>query len=156
MQRGRHRAIIERWFVDLFARGNIAAVDELVGADFVAHGQGGSPDSHGREAFRHWLRWFLSTFTDPEWTVHDVITEGDKVVARYSGWTTYRGGLLDIPAADQRVCESGILIFRIADGQVQELWSEMSDLQVVMQLGAFPCRDRVDEVGGSHGGTPVS
>lgn len=85
----------------------------------------------------------MAAFTDPEWSVHDVISDDDKAVARYSGWTTYRGGLLDIPAADQRVQETGILIFRISNGQVQELWSEMSDLQVIMQLGAFPCIDRI-------------
>ena len=67
-----------------------------------------------------------------------MISEGDKVVARYSGWTTYRGGLLDIPSADQRVREAGILIYRIEGGKVAAIWSEMSDLQVVMQLGAFP------------------
>lgn len=84
----------------------------------------------------------LASFTDAEWTIHDIIEEGDKVVARYSGRTTYKGGLLDIPARDQRVVESGILIFRISNGKVQELWSEMSDLQVVQQLGAFPAEGR--------------
>jgi predicted ester cyclase len=113
-------------------------VDGLVAPDFVAHGQGGMEDSHGRRAFREWLGWHLSAFADREWTVHEVISEGDRVVARYSGWTTYKGDLLDIPSRDQRVLETGILIFRVRDGLVRELWSEMSDLQLVMQLGAFP------------------
>jgi hypothetical protein len=47
-----HVYIVERWFEDLFTRGDVAAVDELVVPDFVAHGQGGMDDSHGREAFR--------------------------------------------------------------------------------------------------------
>jgi predicted ester cyclase len=136
-----HREIVERWFEDLFTRGDLSAVDEVVSADFVAYGTG----SHGRTietrgpgAFREWLRWYLSAFTDREWTVHEVISEGDKVVARYSGWVTYRGGLLDIPSSDQRIRETGILIYRIEGGKVAEIWAEMSDLPVVMQLGAFP------------------
>jgi len=76
-----------------------------------------------------------------EWTVHDVISEGDRAVARYSGWATYRGGLLDIPSTDQRVIETGILILRVEAGVVKEISSEMSDLQLVMQLGAFPEQD---------------
>ena len=72
------------------------------------------------------------------WAVHDVISEGDRAVARFSGWATYRGGLLDIPSENQRVVETGILILRVKDGLVRELWSEMSDLQLMMQLGAFP------------------
>ncbi|HJQ30408.1 MAG TPA: ester cyclase [Rubrobacter sp.] len=133
-----HSSIVERWFEDLFTRGILDAVDGLVAPDFVAHGQGGMEDSHGREAFREWLRWYLSTFSDREWTVHEIISEGDRAVARYSGWATYRGGLLNIPSSDQRVIETGILILRVQDGIVQELWSEMSDLQLVMQLGVFP------------------
>ena len=66
-------------------------------------------------------------------------------MARYSGWATYRGGLLDIPSAGQRVRESGILIYRIEGGKVAAIWSEMSDLQVVMQLGAFPVPGRLEE-----------
>ncbi len=45
---------------------------------------------------------------------------------------------MDIPPRDQRVTESGILIYRVEDGKVKELWSEMGDLQVMQQLGAFP------------------
>jgi steroid delta-isomerase-like uncharacterized protein len=136
-----HKAIVERWFEDLFTEADLAAVDELVATDFVAHGPGDSGDTRGREAFREWLRWYTSAFTDRQWTVHDIISEGDRVVARYSGWTTYRGGLLDIPSKDQRILETGILIYRIEEGKVKEVWSEMSDLQVVQQLGAFPMPD---------------
>ena len=140
-----HLEIVERWFEDLFTRGELRAMDELVSADFVAFGTGGegqSIETRGPDAFKEWLGWYLSTFTDREWTVHEVISEGPKVVARYSGWATYRGGLLEIPSENQRVRETGILIYRIEGGKVQEIWSEMSDLQVVMQLGAFPVPER--------------
>ncbi len=143
-----HREIVERWFEDLFTRGDLSAVENLVSADFVAYGTGGDGktiETHGPEAFREWLRWYLPAFTDREWTVHEVISEGEKVVARYSGWATYRGGLLEIPSADQRVRETGILIYRIEGGKVAEIWSEMSDLQVVMQLGAFPVPEQHQE-----------
>ena len=130
--------IVRCWFEDIFTRGDLSVVDEVVAEDFVAHGPGDHPGSHGAEAFKDWLLWYRATFTDPEWTVHDVIVAGDRIVARYSGKTTYRGGLLDIPSADQRVTESGILIYRVEDGKVKEIWPEMSDLQVVQQLGAFP------------------
>jgi predicted ester cyclase len=71
-----------------------------------------------------------------------LLSEGDKAVARCSGLATYKGGLLDIPSKDQRVFETSILIIRVEDGLVREIWSEMSDLQIVMQLGAFPAPDQ--------------
>ena len=136
-----HQEIVERWFGDLFTKGHLDAVDELVAPDFVGYGAGGEGqihESHGREAFREWLRWYTSSFSNREWAVHDVISEGEKAVVRYSGRTTYRGGFLNISSEDQRILETGILIYRIENGMVKELWSEMSDLEVVMQLGAFP------------------
>lgn len=142
---GLHENIVERWFEDLFTRGALSAVEDLVTAHFAAYGTGGDGrtiETRGPEAFREWLRWYLSAFTDREWSVHDTISEGNKVVARYSGWATYRGGLLGIPSGDQRVRETGILIYRIEGGKVDAIWSEMSDLQVVMQLGAFPVPER--------------
>lgn len=148
MPKAEHENIVGRWFDDLFTRGDLDAVDDLVAPDLVAHGQGGAEDAHGRESFREWLRWYTSAFTEREWAVHDVISEGEKAVARYSGWATYGGGLLGIPSEGQRVLETGILILRVRDGLVLELWSEMSDLQLVMQLGAFPGAGR-NEGGGT-------
>ena len=136
--------IVRMWFEDIFTRGDLSAVDDLAAADFVARGPGDHPGSHGVEAFKDWLRWYRTSFTDPDWTVHEVISAGEKVVASHSGTTSYRGGLLDIPSRGQRVLETGILIYRIEDGKVKELWSEMSDLQIVLQLGAFPVSDQED------------
>ena len=145
---GLYENIVQRWFEDLFTRGDLSAVEELVTADFVAYGTGGDGrtiETRGPGAFREWLRWYLSAFKDREWTVHDTISEGDKVVARYSGKATYRGGLLDIPSGKQRVRETGILIYRIGGGKFAAIWSEMSDLQVIMQLGVFPVPEPQEE-----------
>lgn len=133
---------VERWFGDVFTRGDLAAVDEICAGDLVVHAPGEDPAVHGVENFKDWLRWYRTAFTDAEWTVHDIIVGGEKVVARASGRVTYRGGLLGIPSADQRITESGITIFRIGGGRIREIRPEMSDLQVVMQLGAFPVPDR--------------
>ncbi len=145
MPKAEHAKIVGRPFDDLFTRGDLDDVDDLVAPDFVAHGQGGSGAVRGREAFRGWLRWYTSAFTEREWTVHDVISEGEKVVARNSGWVTYRGGLLSIPSEGQRVLETGILILRVEDGLVQELWSEMSDLQLVSSSAPSPGQGRPRE-----------
>ena len=75
-------------------------MDELVSADFVAYGTGGDGrtiETRGPGPFKEWLRWYLSAFADREWTVHEVISDGGKAVARYSGWATYRGGVTRHP-----------------------------------------------------------
>jgi predicted ester cyclase len=131
-----HKTIVERWFREIFEQGKMDVIDELVAPGLIAHAPGNGPPSGGRDAFKHWLQWHRASFTDQHWTIHDILSDGEKAVVRYAGYTMYRGGLFDLPATNQPVLETGIIIFRIADGQVQEMWSEMSDLQVVFQLGA--------------------
>lgn len=131
-------ALVERWFHDLFGRANIGALDDLAAPDFVSYFPDGRVAARDREAFRGWLGWYLASFTEGDWTIHDVIGDGEKVVVRYSGRTTYRGGLLDIPSAGQRVTEMGVLIFRIEGGRVHEVWSALCDLDLVLALGAIP------------------
>ncbi len=62
-----HEAVVERWFDDLFTRGELDAVDGLVAPDFVGYGTGGDGrirQTRSREAFRGWLRWYLSAFAE--------------------------------------------------------------------------------------------
>jgi predicted ester cyclase len=131
-----HAHLIERWFRDLFTVGEIDLVDELVAPTFVSRDPNGKLGANSPEAFKGWLRWYLSSFTDADWTIHEILSVGEKAVVRYSGYTTYQGGLLDLPATNQRVLEMGVLIFRIVDGRVHELWSALCDLELVFALGA--------------------
>ncbi|BAS26760.1 ester cyclase [Limnochorda pilosa] len=86
-------------------------------------------------AFKEWLRWYCQAFTDQVWTIHEILSVGEKAVVRYSGQSTYRGGLLGLPASSKPVRETGMLIFRIAGGKVRELWTALSDLELVFELG---------------------
>jgi predicted ester cyclase len=82
--------------------------------------------------------WYRSSFTDAVWQILDLLSVDDKVVVRYAGKTTYRGGLFQIPANNQRVTEMGILIFQIREDRLCTLWSALSDLELVLELGAIP------------------
>ncbi|WP_174615084.1 ester cyclase [Virgibacillus ihumii] len=130
------KQIVETWFMEAFTKGDLSVIDRIASKDMITYSQGHDEGFKGRENFKNWLAWYCESFVDRNWIVHDIIEEGDKVVTRYTGHSIYKGGLLDIPSTDQNVKETGIIIFRVNDGKVVEQWCEMSDLQVVQQLGA--------------------
>ncbi|HEY6411592.1 MAG TPA: nuclear transport factor 2 family protein [Ktedonobacteraceae bacterium] len=132
------RTMVERWMSEVFAQGNMATLDELLAPGFVSLDPSGRIGARGPEAFKKWLQWYRSSFIDAEWTIHEMIEEGEKVVVRYSGLTTYQGGLLNIPSRNQRVTEMGVLIFHLCEGKIQELCSALCDLELVLALGAVP------------------
>ena len=128
--------ILQRWFSDLWTDGNMAALDGLVTVDFVAHAPHDFTIRLTRHDYQRMLQWYHHTFADPQWQIDDVIVAGNSMVVRCTGWATYRGGWLDIPSTEQRTRECCIMIFRLAGGRIQELWFEVSDLDVIHQLGA--------------------
>jgi predicted ester cyclase len=123
--------IAEAWF-DMWRTGDDGRLADLATDDYVAHGPGGTGD---RATFVDWLHWYPITFAEQRPVLEDVISGGDRVVARYTVRSTYRGGYLDLPARDQAVEETGIIIFRLAGGRVAETWLEGNDLEVARQLG---------------------
>ncbi|TLS36048.1 ester cyclase [Pseudalkalibacillus caeni] len=129
------RTVAERWFSEYFTRGNLDVVDELTTEDFVYHSR---KEDNNRETMKEFMGWFKKVFSDDEWKLDDLIEQGNKLVVRYTGWMTYRGGWFNIPAEEQRVKETGIMIFAFENGKVKEMWCENSDAAILYELGALP------------------
>ncbi|MDQ1000749.1 putative ester cyclase [Neobacillus niacini] len=49
----------------------------------------------------------------------------------------YKGGWFNIPSENQRVKETGIMIFLFQEGKVKELWCENSVAAILYELGAL-------------------
>jgi predicted ester cyclase len=123
--------IARAWF-EMCRTGDEERLRQLSTEDYLAHGPGGSGD---RAAFGDWLRWYPAAFANQQPILEDVIVSDDRMVVRYRVRSTYRGGYLNLPGCGQAVEETGIIIFRLADGRVAETWFEGNDLEVAQQLG---------------------
>ncbi|WP_088007331.1 ester cyclase [Indiicoccus explosivorum] len=124
----------EKWFSEYFTKGNKEVLERLTAPGFVYHARNGD---RGLEKLKEFIDWFRSVFSDDEWVLDDVIEQGDRLVVRYTGWMTYKGGWFDVPAENQRIRETGIIIFRFEDGKVKEMWCENSDAAILYELGAL-------------------
>lgn len=123
-----------RWFKEYFTTGNLDVLDELTTDDFVYHSRNGV---NSKEKMKDFMIWYRSVFHDDEWIVEDLIEQDHKLVVRYTGWMTYKGGWFNIPSENQRVKESGILIFYFEGPKVKEMWCENSDAAILYELGAL-------------------
>ena len=91
-----NKAIEGRFIEEVLNKKNLAAADELVAEDFVEldpfPGQ-----EQGREGLKQVLRMLFAAFPDLQWTIEELIAEGDKVVNRFTWHGTHRGEFLGIP-----------------------------------------------------------
>jgi steroid delta-isomerase-like uncharacterized protein len=131
-----NKAVIRRW-VETWTTGNVAAIDQLVTADFVRHDPN-RPEIHGPEAEKQLVTMGHAAFPDLHFTVEDLIAEGDKVVARVTAQSTQQGELSGIAPTGKHVTYPVMEIYRLANGKIAEQWVIADALGLRQQLGVIP------------------
>lgn len=131
-----NKALVRRFYEDVFNQRNLALVDQLCSATHVFH----NPPTilHGREEFKQLLSVYLTAFPDARFTVEDEIAEGDRVVSRYTFRGTHQGELMGISPTGKQISVSGIIINRIVNGKSEEGWLNFDALGLLQQIGAVP------------------
>jgi len=133
---GRNEAVVRRIMEEVLNRGCIELLTELVAADHVGHDPLG--DHYGPEGLRIAVAEYRAAFPDLQVTVEDLVTEGDRVVHRFTLRGTHVGSFMGIPPTGRVVTAGGITIDRLADGKVAESWISLDALNLLRQLGAAP------------------
>jgi steroid delta-isomerase-like uncharacterized protein len=133
-----NKALIERWFDEVWNKGRSDAIDEMMAPDAAAHGLG--PDVMGPAAFKSFHAAFRSAFPDVRVQVDEMIAEGDRVAYRLTARGTHQGDGLGLPAT-HRPCRFVVMgSARIADGRIVEGWNLIDELGMRTQLGLLPNR----------------
>jgi steroid delta-isomerase-like uncharacterized protein len=120
---------------EVLSKKNLAVVDDLIADDFTEH-VGGQARRIGVDGFKAARLRRNAAFPDWKVTVHDVIAEGDKVVARATGEGTHLGEYMGIPPTHKVVKVSWIAIYRVANGKLVEHWQNIDELGLRQQLGS--------------------
>ena len=133
----KNKALLQRWFDEVWNEGREEAIGEMFAEDGVAHGL--SEDvSHpitGPEQFIPFHHTFRGAFPDIKVEIADMIAEGDKVVARCTVRGKHAGDNLGIAASQSPVDFTGIAIVRIRDGKIVEAWNNFDFLRMNRQVG---------------------
>ena len=133
----RNKALLRRFYEELWSQGDLGAIPELVAENFVDHHPlPGSPP--GREGLVALITTWRTAFPDMREACEDLIAEGDKVVGRFIMRGTHSGEFMGVPPTGRSVTMSGIDIVRVAGGRIAEFWYGEHLLELMQQLGAVP------------------
>lgn len=127
---------IARRLYDLLNAANVQAVGELVTADYIEHdplpGQG-----TGRDGAVDRFSMLVQGLA-PQFTIEDVVAEGDTVVVRWTNAGTHVGDFLGIAPTGRPFAIGGIDVYRIKDDLLCEHWHQIDQLSMLGQLGLLP------------------
>jgi steroid delta-isomerase-like uncharacterized protein len=134
-----HKALVRRWFDEVWNQGREATIDELFGADGIAVGLGaGEAPVHGPAEFRIFHRNLRSALPDIDIQIDDIISEGDTVAVRITLNATHTGQGLGVAPTGNKVRIAGIIMVRFADGKIVRGWNSWDQLGLLQQIKAIP------------------
>jgi steroid delta-isomerase-like uncharacterized protein len=134
-----NKALVGRYFEEIWDRGNLDAIDELFATNFVRHGPSGTEgEVRGLEGFKGLVSMYRSAFPDLQVAIEDLVAEGDRVVSRWRTRGTHEGELMGNDPTGNQASITGILIDRISGGKIEEEWVDYDTLHLMQQIGAVP------------------
>lgn len=132
-----NKAIVQRYIEEVYNKGNVNLVDELVAADYVNHG-GLSDQRPGSEGLKQFIPQLRTIFPDEHLTIENLIAEGDKVAYSWVARGTHKAEVMGVSPTGKQITGTGISIVRITDGKIAEEWTSRDDLSIMQQLGVIP------------------
>jgi predicted ester cyclase len=122
-------------FATILNTRDLNALDGLLASTYINHNPFVADGIEANKQF--WHQW-LQAFPDTHVTVEDIITDGDRLVGRFTYRGTHHGSLMGEAATGRAIMMSSIDIWRVQDGKFVEHWDELNTLQLFQQLGLVP------------------
>jgi serine phosphatase RsbU (regulator of sigma subunit)/predicted ester cyclase len=122
-----NEALVRRFFEEVWAKGNVAAVDEFMAADYVEHTEHAVPPGArpGRDSVKQRIALYYEALPDWKVTLHDIFGRGDRVAYRWSASGTHLGEWAGLSPTGLHMTAGGITILRIAEGRFVEGWASL-------------------------------
>ena len=131
-----NKATIRRYYDEVLSGADLGLLEELAVPDYDEHSPfPGQPN--GVEGLRARTGAIVGAFR-PRFTVHELVAEGDTVVAYWTNTGTHQGDFMGIPPSGRTVTISGMDVYRLRDGRMAEHWHVIEELQMLQQLGVIP------------------
>ncbi|HVG42063.1 MAG TPA: ester cyclase [Chitinophagaceae bacterium] len=131
----RNRTLAKRIIDDVFSRGHVEDLESLVTSEIIIHDT--DKELRGLEQVRQGIINLRTAFPDLQYTIEELLTDGDKVVARCKGTGTHNGVFRNIPATGKKMSYRVIFIWRFMNDKLAEHWSVSDVYGMLQQLGVI-------------------
>ena len=132
-----NKAVLRRWFDEVWNEGRSEVIEELFDEYGIAHGlsdDSGNPIKGPRD-YRPFYEVFRQAFPNINVVIDDMIAEGDKVAARCSVRGKHEGEFMGKAATQAPVEFTGITIVRVENGKIVEAWNNFDFMNLYKQCG---------------------
>lgn len=125
----RNKALVLRWYDELWNNGNESIIDELMHERGRAFGLGPEPVV-GVEAFKQFYRGFAVAYRDIHIKIDKNLTDGDYVISLCSVAAVHN-------QTGRPVSFTGTSVCQVENGKIMSAWNHFDFLTMYLQVGAI-------------------
>lgn len=126
--------VVRRYFDELFGRGDLRLIEELLHPDYVNHSPSpGLPV--GREGLAIVVPALRAAFPDLHYTIEDLVVGPDAVATRTTMRGTHRGDFFGLAPTGRAVAVAQMTFERFRDGRIVAHHRVTDEAALARQLG---------------------
>ncbi|MBK8026157.1 MAG: ester cyclase [Chloroflexi bacterium] len=127
-------------YIESMNEGDVDRTMEVFADSFVDHQvvPGGATLGSTKADVRQAHMMLKDAFPDVQFTLEDLLVEGDSVVMRVNGEGTHQGAFFGIPATGKHIRWTGVRLLRLENGLFVEGTSELDQVGILQQMGMIP------------------
>jgi len=125
-------------FVEFINSADEQLAHELISPNAILYVPGSPEPMRGPAGYLAIIGMMRGGFPDIQWTLNDMVTEGDKVATRFTMRGTHSGTFFGVPATGKLIEVKAMNFYRFTDGQIVEEHGMPDMLGLLHQIGAMP------------------
>lgn len=117
---------------EVWSKGNLAIVDELIAPQYTIHHDPGDQwegKAIDLATYKERVKQSRTVFPDQRFYIDDIMSEDSKVAIGWHFTGTHQGNIPGLPASNKKVTVYGLTIYYFANGKITGHW------QIVDRLG---------------------
>ena len=128
-----NKATLYKNFDEIWNKRNFSLIPELVSPDYVGINAYGVLKGH--EGYEQMVRTSTTNMPDLQYTVDEVVGEGDTLMAKVTITGTFSGKMGNIEVSGKKIKSTAVLVNKYEDGKVKESTAYSNPLETLRQLG---------------------
>ena len=114
----KNEEIMRRWFSEVWNKGDVSTIDELLDANAMVDGLLPDENHNGRERFKVFHRLLCSALSEFNLTVDEVVSSGHHVTGSWHGTVVHSGTFQNRAATGKRIKIRGTFEGEIVAGKI--------------------------------------
>jgi steroid delta-isomerase-like uncharacterized protein len=128
--------LLMRKFAEFINSASKQLAEELIAPEAIFFVPGRPEPMRGPAGYLAIIGMMRAGFPDIQWSLDEVIAEGDKVAARFTMRGLHQGEFFGVPPSGKRIEVKAMNFYRIADGKFVEEHGQPDLLGLLQQIGA--------------------